>query len=179
MVDVFSTETRSRVMAAVRSTGNRSTEETLRRLLMLNSLWGWRRHRLIKLKAAVSATGASKAPISVKPDFVFRRERLAIFVDGCFWHGCPQHFRLPATNQKFWSDKIKRNIKRDRQVKRMLIGEGWNVLRIWEHEFNKPKIVVRKVSRAVERARIAAELQSNNKLLMDKIRLSTRRQTRQ
>jgi len=69
-----------------------------------------------------------------KPDFVFPDQRLAVFVDGCFWHGCPLHGTNPATNREFWSEKITRNRQRDREVNRALRALGWRILRIWEHE---------------------------------------------
>jgi DNA mismatch endonuclease, patch repair protein len=68
------------------------------------------------------------------PDIVLRRFRLAIFVDGCFWHGCERHGTMPKTNPDFWSAKILRNKQRDRQVDKSLNDLGWRVLRVWEHE---------------------------------------------
>ena len=69
-----------------------------------------------------------------KPDIVFVKNRLAIFVDGCFWHGCPKHGSIPETNNEFWETKIKGNLERDIRVTNELIVLGWSVLRIWEHE---------------------------------------------
>lgn len=68
------------------------------------------------------------------PDVVLRRFRLAIFVDGCFWHGCPRHGTVPKTNTHFWTAKILRNQNRDKQVDRSLKSLGWRVLRVWEHD---------------------------------------------
>ena len=68
-----------------------------------------------------------------RPDFVFPRQRLAVFVDGCFWHGCPTHATWPKQNAKFWRTKIPGNQRRDRAVSRLLRKKGWRVLRIWEH----------------------------------------------
>jgi DNA mismatch endonuclease (patch repair protein) len=73
----------------------------------------------------------------VKPDFVFRERRLAVFVDGCFWHGCPRHFNKPRNNAAFWRRKIAANQARDRLVNRTLRRMGWRVLRIWEHELTR------------------------------------------
>ena len=70
----------------------------------------------------------------MKPDFVFPRLHAAVFVDGCFWHGCPRHATQPKTNAKFWRDKIAANQARDRRVNRALRKRGWKVVRIWEHE---------------------------------------------
>lgn len=69
-----------------------------------------------------------------KPDFVFRERRLAIFVDGCFWHCCPKHTTQLATNRTFWRKKLSRNKHRDKLVNRTLRQHGWTVLRIWQHE---------------------------------------------
>lgn len=69
-----------------------------------------------------------------KPDIVIVSRRLAIFVDGCFWHQCPEHFRIPKTNHEFWTTKIARNVARDAIVNEQLTAAGWKVIRIWEHE---------------------------------------------
>jgi DNA mismatch endonuclease (patch repair protein) len=69
----------------------------------------------------------------VRPDIAFTRRRLAVFVDGCFWHGCPLHGQVPATNTSFWSTKLEANESRDRTQDRLLVESGWSVLRIWEH----------------------------------------------
>jgi DNA mismatch endonuclease (patch repair protein) len=68
-----------------------------------------------------------------KPDFVHRESKTAIFLDSCFWHGCPHHLRMPKSNTEYWQKKIERNRKRDRLVTRTLKKEGWCVMRIWEH----------------------------------------------
>jgi DNA mismatch endonuclease (patch repair protein) len=65
---------------------------------------------------------------------VFRRARVAVFVDGCFWHGCPDHFRPPRTNADYWGPKVERNRARDRDTDDRLLVEGWTVVRVWEHE---------------------------------------------
>lgn len=67
-------------------------------------------------------------------DIVFRPSRLAVFVDGCFWHGCPQHGSIPKTNTAFWSAKIKRNIERDEDTRQRLAEAGWLALQVWEHD---------------------------------------------
>jgi DNA mismatch endonuclease (patch repair protein) len=74
-----------------------------------------------------------------KPDFVFEDAKIAIFIDSCFWHGCRQHLRMPASNRDYWIAKIARNRKKDRQVARLLKDDGWLVLRIWEHSLKNPK----------------------------------------
>lgn len=72
-----------------------------------------------------------------KPDLVFVSRRVVIFVDGCFWHRCPEHFRMPRTNRQFWEDKINRNVERDAWVNEKLASAGWQVIRVWEHEIRK------------------------------------------
>lgn len=69
-----------------------------------------------------------------KPDLVFVAARVVVFVDGCFWHGCPEHGTIPETNRAFWEKKIRRNIERDREVTEELGEMGWTVLRVWTHE---------------------------------------------
>ncbi len=116
--DVFTPEKRSAVMAAIRGKGNRDTELRLIAVFRAAGITGWRRNQ--KLVG--------------KPDFVFRRERIAVFVDGCFWHGCPKpkHAPLPKTRAEWWAAKLDRNKSRDREVNRLLRKAGWRVLRIWE-----------------------------------------------
>jgi DNA mismatch endonuclease (patch repair protein) len=65
---------------------------------------------------------------------VFKQARLAVFVDGCFWHGCPEHCRRPGSNSEYWTAKIDRNVERDRAVDEALHADGWTVMRFWEHE---------------------------------------------
>ncbi len=71
---------------------------------------------------------------SIRPDVVFTRSRVAVFVDGCFWHGCPEHQVVPKSNPDYWIPKLRRNIERDREVDAALEDDGWTVLRFWEHE---------------------------------------------
>ena len=71
---------------------------------------------------------------SVRPDIVFPRHRLAVFIDGCFWHRCPQHGTSPKLNSAYWAPKLDRNVRRDREVDSALSRAGWTVLRAWEHE---------------------------------------------
>ena len=67
-------------------------------------------------------------------DMVFRRAKVAVFVDGCYWHGCPEHHTQPATNREYWAEKISGNIRRDKETNEHLERAGWTVLRFWEHE---------------------------------------------
>ena len=68
-----------------------------------------------------------------RPDIVFPREQIAIFVDGCFWHKCPEHATFPQSNAAWWAEKLKHNVQRDRKTDRNLVEKGWHVVRIWEH----------------------------------------------
>lgn len=72
--------------------------------------------------------------VKVRPDIVFTARKLAVFVDGCFWHACPDHGRQPTTNEWYWSPKLQRNVERDRRNDAALRDDGWRVVRIWEHE---------------------------------------------
>lgn len=72
--------------------------------------------------------------LRVRPDVVFTRQRVAVFVDGCFWHACPQHGQLPVANRPYWTQKLEANVRRDRRAEAALTAAGWRVVRIWEHE---------------------------------------------
>jgi DNA mismatch endonuclease (patch repair protein) len=72
--------------------------------------------------------------LRVRPDIVFTKRKVAVFVDGCFWHVCPQHGRQPTTNEWYWTPKLRRNMERDGRVNGALTEAGWNVVRVWEHE---------------------------------------------
>lgn len=72
--------------------------------------------------------------VNVRPDIVFTRQRVAVFVDGCFWHCCPVHGNRPRSNSQYWEAKLARNRSRDAAVNAALRAEGWDVLRVWEHE---------------------------------------------
>jgi len=147
MPDVFTKAKRSDVMSRIRSRGNARTELALVRVFRAEGITGWRRHIQIRIAErgrrngrGVRATGSSfRTPHSalrvcaVRPDFVFQRQRLAVFVDGCFWHGCPQHGTKPKGNAAFWRRKFATNVARDLRVNRALRRAGWRVLRIWEH----------------------------------------------
>ena len=135
VADVFSNRKRSEIMSRVRSTGNRATELALMILLRRHRISGWRRG----------------ARLFGNPDFVFPKQHLAIFVDGCFWHGCPTHATHPASNKKFWETKLTRNKSRDLLVVRTLKQRDWRILRIWQHELSRQneKRLVAKIHRAV------------------------------
>jgi len=130
MADIWTQAKRSEVMARIRGRGNRSTEGRMAKLFRVHGFTGWRRQR----------------PLPGRPDFVFPARRLAVFVDGCFWHGCPRHGTMPKGNRSFWRAKIARNRERDREVGAELRRLGWKVLRVWEHELtvrNERRLVAR------------------------------------
>src|ERR1039458_2367300 len=122
MKDKFSKWKRSEIMAAVRGRGNASTELKTMNLLRENKITGWRRH----------------LPIFGRPDFAFPKARVALFVDGCFWHGCPRCYRAPQSSKAYWRAKIRRNMRRDLRVSRKLRKSGWKVLRVRECQLKKP-----------------------------------------
>ena len=135
MADVFSKKKRSQVMAAICAKGNKTTELKLASILRAYGIGGWRQEQ----------------KLFGKPDFVFRRAKLAVFVDGCFWHGCRWHCRMPRSNQHYWRRKIERNRMRDKATTRMLQELGWRVLRVWEHSLRWPLLVAGRMKRELNR----------------------------
>ena len=135
MTDVFSKEKRSDVMSRIRGKGNLSTELKLVALFRKYGVKGWRRH----------------LPLPGRPDFSFPDRRLAIFVDGCFWHGCPLCYVEPKQNVTYWRRKIAANKRRDARVSRKLRARGWSVCRIWECRLKKPEPVIRRIQRMLAR----------------------------
>jgi DNA mismatch endonuclease (patch repair protein) len=125
-MDKYPPKKRSAIMSSIRSTGNEATERRLARLLAELKLKGWRRHSRL---------------LPGCPDFYLSSRKLAIFVDGCFWHGCPRHFKLPRTNTSFWRAKIERNRARRTAVRRNLTSMGWKVVRVWQHQLRGAAIV--------------------------------------
>lgn len=118
MSDTFSVEERSNIMRKVRSSGNKSTELALIALFQENGYTGWRRHYNVK----------------GHPDFVFPKQKVAVFVDGCFWHGHDCRNLTPKQNGEYWQKKRQRNITHDRDITARFEERGWHVLRIWECE---------------------------------------------
>lgn len=135
MADRITREQRSRNMAAVHSRGNATTELALVKIFRKAKITGWRRYKKVA---------------DVRPDFIFLKPQVAVFVHGCFWHGCRWHGEIPASNRKFWREKININKNRDCIVNRKLKHAGWKILRIWEHEIKrKPEVVVVKIKKAL------------------------------
>lgn len=130
-------EARSRNMRAIIGARNRTTEWRLRAMMVHTGIKGW------KLRPA-SCAGS--------PDFVFPVRRVAVFVDGCFWHGCPHCGHVPKTNARYWSAKIARNRRRDMRARRALNRAGYSVMRIWECALrDHPERCVRRVRGALGR----------------------------
>jgi len=130
MSDIFTKSKRSEVMSLIRSTGNRATELAMIRVFRERGITGWRRHRKLRFPL-------HDAVLVVKPDFVFPDRRIAVFVDGEFWHGHPTRARIPATRRAWWRAKIEGNRVRDRLQNRLLRKNGWKVVRIWQHELER------------------------------------------
>lgn len=116
--DMFAPAKRSSIMASVKGRGNASTETVFLRLLRREGLSGWRRH-LDQLPG--------------RPDFVFKNPKVAVFLDGCFWHGCKCKC-IPVAHRNYWQKKIANNRRRDRVQTRALAAKGWRVIRFWEHQ---------------------------------------------
>ena len=121
MADVFSKADRSIIMRKVKSNGNKSTEEKLIMYFRHYQISGWRRHY----------------PVYGHPDFVFLDRHVAVFVDGCFWHGHNCRNTRPKDNQEYWAKKRMHNIEHDNDVTKRFINRSWTVIRIWECELNK------------------------------------------
>ncbi len=121
MADVFNESKRSQIMSNVRSEGNKSTEIKLIQIFKECGIKGWRRRYEVK----------------GHPDFVFVEKRIAIFVDGCFWHGHDCRNTRPSDNSEYWSKKRSHNIKHDQEITNLFVQRGWTVIRIWECELKK------------------------------------------
>jgi len=116
-------------MSRIKGKGNKDTELAMIQILRKHHISGWRRNQALL----------------GRPDLVFPRQKVAIFVDGCFWHGCPEHSNMPKNNRSFWAKKLQSNKDRDGFVNRGLRKLGWKVVRVWEHELKQPARVVQKV----------------------------------
>jgi DNA mismatch endonuclease (patch repair protein) len=173
MPDVFAKAKRSVVMSRIRGSGNKDTDLRLITLMRATGVVGWRRGvrlrfaatnqrpairdreltspssvnwRGLTLSARAARRQAAALQVIVRPDFVFPKQRLAVFVDGCFFHGCPKHATWPKNNAAFWRAKITGNMARDRLQTRLLRAHGWRVIRIWECQ-----LVPRRAARTITR----------------------------
>ncbi len=142
MPDNLKPADRRQTMQAVKGKGT-SLERKLASMLAGMRIKGWKKN----IRELIG-----------KPDIVFPKERIGIFIDGCFWHGCPVcQRRMPETNKEYWETKIKRNIERAKYQNQVLSNEGWVVIRIWEHEMRDPasmKIIKSKLRLELEKANV-------------------------
>jgi len=127
-------EVRSKTMAAIKSKNNKTTELKLRMLLVRNRISGWKMN----------------CPLKGTPDFYFSEAKLAVFIDGCYWHGCPKCGHIPKTRTEFWTAKIARNRARDQKITRLLKKQGITVLRFWEHQLKIEKNANSVLSKIIE-----------------------------
>src|SRR5262245_20645110 len=118
-------------MSRIRSRGNAATELRFIQILRNHKVTGWRRG----------------TDLPGHPDFVFRKERVVVFVDGDFWHGNPRKFRLPKSNLSYWEQKILSNRRRDKRITRKLRNGGWIVVRFWQTSLKNEKIVIERLKR--------------------------------
>ena len=139
MTDSLTKFQRSRLMSRIHDRDTRPELEIRRRLFAS----GMRGYRL-------------RPRLPGKPDIVYSRAKLAIFIDGCFWHGCPKCYTRPATRRRYWDNKLAENISRDKAIDNSLRRMGWKTLHFWEHEVEKgPDSIVKRVKRTLGvRARV-------------------------
>ena len=121
MADVFDNKKRSDIMSKVRSKNNKSTELALIKVFKENNITGWKRNY----------------PVKGHPDFVFLEKKIAVFVDGCFWHGHDCRNTRPDDHSEYWSQKRERNVRHDKKITALFEQRGWTVIRIWECELRK------------------------------------------
>jgi DNA mismatch endonuclease (patch repair protein) len=134
MTDRHTPKQRSYNMSRIRSKSNVSTELAFAKLLRSNHIKGWRRH----------------VAIEGRPDFVFSAQKLAVFVDGCFWHACKHCNQIPSSNNPYWNRKFELNRARDRKVSNSLRERGWIVLRLWEHSLKTPGRCIKRLKGALK-----------------------------
>lgn len=133
------TKQRSANMRAIKATSNATTEARLRALLIQKGIRGWK---------------IRQSSLPGTPDFFFTVQRVAVFVDGCFWHGCPRCGHLPKSNRSYWCNKLARNKKRDRHIRMLLERSGIRVMRIWECDLrSRPFACLNRISHALAPAR--------------------------
>lgn len=140
MPDIFTKRKRSEIMSLIRSRGNYNTELRIIGCFRANHITGWRRN--------VGLFG--------RPDFVFHTERVVIFVDGCFWHSCPRHGRVPSSRVEYWKPKLECNKLRDHMVGRSLRKAGWKVIRVWECALStrRQAATIRRIRKALAQGEI-------------------------
>ena len=135
-MDTVDKETRSRVMASVHSNGTKLEQRLI----------------AILREAGITNFVCNEKSLLGKPDIAFMDERVAVFLDSCFWHGCPKHLRRPNSNDTYWRAKIDNNVRRDLRNRNKLRRMGWSALRIWEHDLDKSALIIKKIRRALDRS---------------------------
>lgn len=149
MADVFTKKKRSWVMSRIRSTNTKPE---------------------LILKGSLKKLGFSYQPKGVvgRPDFANKNAQIAVFVHGCFWHGCPRHYRPPVTNREFWLKKVEYNKTRDRDAAKKLKKKGWKVVVIWEHDALKaPQKSVGKLKKLVKASGLCTNPRSAQKVIFN------------
>lgn len=148
--DVMTSEQRSRCMARIKGS------DTKPELLLRKALWA----KGLRYRLKYKVRGRF---LEGRPDLVFPGRKLAVFVDGCFWHGCPKHATKPKKNADFWAKKLDRNVERDKEVNEILRQQGWQVVRVWEHEVRRDlSTVVKKIIHAYEVAGLKSSHQRSS-----------------
>lgn len=130
MADTFSKEERSAIMRKVKSKANKSTEQKLIEIFRANGIRGWRRNYHVK----------------GRPDFVFPKLNIAVFADGCFWHGHHCRNITPKQNPEYWRNKRQRNIIRDKEITEQFEKRGWIVIRLWECDIKRATLDLTKIT---------------------------------
>ena len=140
MTDTVSRKVRSQIMSRIRGTGNQRTDKAVASMLRKAGVTGWRRHIVIRLPATKSAMSVASDSTEfkprVRPDFVFPKQKVALFIDGCFWHGCRRCYTAPKASRAFWKRKVITNRERDKYQTVALKRLGWRVVRVWEHQLS-------------------------------------------
>jgi DNA mismatch endonuclease, patch repair protein len=136
MTDVLTQEQRKFNMSCIKGK-NTGPEVKLRKLLFAHGIRGYRIHY----------------NLPGKPDIVFVKKKIVIFIDGCFWHKCPICFQEPETRKEFWMKKIQSNMDRDKKVNELLQTNGWMVIRFWEHDVRKqPEKIVAEIRKLINKS---------------------------
>lgn len=140
MRDFFSPEERSRLMSRIRGRANISTELKIAGILRAAGVKGWRRH----------------LPLPGRPDFTFPKQRVCIFVHGCFWHDCTRCKKRSSTRPEYWAEKIEMNRRRDQRVSRELRRRGYKVIVVWECTLRRkhPEVAISRLFRLLKQARV-------------------------
>lgn len=136
-------------MSRIRGKGNKSTELKLVAAFKAANVTGWRRHVRLKPWIAEDDLDPHKRRhrLRVEPDFIFRPQKIAVYVDGCFWHGCPFHATKPKNDAETWRRKLEGNALRDKRATRALEAADWEVMRVWEHELAEIEVVVTRIKK--------------------------------